>query len=111
MKTSPPERSDYIRSIVYILIYVTVIGVGAFLLLPDLWYLWMLIVIAGVVILVSWHRGATAYICPHCGHTFELSFWKDLLAPHGVDKDGGWLYLKCPECGERSKMQVLKREE
>lgn len=111
MNTSPPEKGDYLRSVVYILIYVIVIGGGAFLLLPDLWYLWALLVLAGLVILVSWHRGATAYTCPHCGHTFELSFWADLLAPHGIDKHGAWLYLRCPECGERSKIKVEKKEQ
>ncbi|MBS7631454.1 hypothetical protein KEJ47_07775 [Candidatus Bathyarchaeota archaeon] len=31
----------------------------------------------------------------------------DFLTPHGVARDGGWVYLKCPVCSNLSEMQVL----
>lgn len=111
MKYTEPERGDYARSILYILMYLTVIGGGAFLLLPRWWYLWVLLVLGGLVLLVGWHHDMTVYKCPNCGHVYEISFWKDLIAPHGVDKQGGWLLLRCPNCGERHKTHVLKRVE
>lgn len=109
MKFTQPTGGDYWRSILYILIFLIVISVSAFWLLPDLWYVWLLIVIAGTALLVAWHRGETVYRCPACGHVYEISFWKDLAAPHGVDKEGAWLLLRCPSCGERKKTRVLKR--
>jgi uncharacterized C2H2 Zn-finger protein len=104
-----PTRQDYIRSIVYIGIYVIIIGVGAWLLLPVYWYVWGALVLGGLVWLVNWHRSETVYRCPNCEQTYEISFFTDLLAPHGVDREGGWLLLRCPNCGQRQKTRVLKR--
>ncbi len=111
MKFTKPTGGDYGRSIFYILIFMVVITLGAVWLLPDLWVLWLLIVITGTGLLVAWHRGETVYRCPNCDHVYEISFWKDLIAPHGVDKEGAWLLLRCPNCGERKKTRVLKRVE
>jgi hypothetical protein len=111
MKFTKPEISDYIRSIVYILLYVVLIGGGAFYLLPGYWYFWVVLVVGGLVLLVSWHRGETVYQCPNCSHVYEILFWVDLISPHGVDKDGGWLSLRCPHCKQRSKTRVMKRVE
>jgi uncharacterized C2H2 Zn-finger protein len=111
VKFSKPDQSDYARSAAYLLIYLLVIGGSAFRLLPDQWYLWGLLVLAGLALLVSWHRGQMVYQCPKCGHVYKLSFWVDLVAPHGVDKDGAWLLLRCPACRQRSKTRVLKRVE
>jgi hypothetical protein len=111
MKSTKPELRDYIRSIVYILLYVVLIGGGAVFLLLDYWYFWVIIVVGGLVLLVSWHRGETVYQCPNCSTTYEISFWDDLISPHGVDKEGGWLSLRCPSCKQRRKTRVLKRRE
>ena len=99
------------RSILYISIYVTLISAGAFYLLPEYWYLWMVLVVAGMLILVNWHQQKTAYRCPKCDHLYEISFLADLTAPHGIDKEGPWLYIKCPSCKQRSKTKVLKKAE
>lgn len=111
MKSTKPGKGDYIRSALYILLYVIVIGGGAFLLLPEYWFIWAALVIGGVGLLVGWHRGQTVYQCPNCEHIYEISFWTDLFSPHGVDKDGAWLSLRCPACKERRKTRVLKRVE
>ena len=107
---SDPGKQDYIRSAVYLLIYVIVIGGGAFLLLPKFWYVWAALVVAGLILLVHWHKGQTIYQCPNCNHLYEISFLKDLVAPHGVNRDGGWLLLRCPNCKQRHKTRVLKKE-
>lgn len=108
-KYTRPQRKDYVRSILYILLYAAVIGAGAFLLLPRAWYLWLGLVLAGLALLVHWHRLSTVYRCPSCGHGYTISFLTDLTAPHGIGRDGAWLLLRCPNCRERQKTQVLKR--
>ena len=109
---SNPDGWDVVRSIVYILIYVIVIGVSAFLLIPAFWYVWLAVVLAGMLLLVNWHKGKTAYRCPKCDHIYEISFLTDLTAPHGIIGDeGAWLYLRCPNCRKRSKTKVLKKVE
>ena len=109
-KTSKPGKREILLSVVYISIYVAAISLGAFLLLPEHWVVWGLVVLVGMVLLVSWHKSATAYQCPHCSHIYEISFLTDFLAPHGVDKTGPWLLLRCPNCKTRSKTPVLKKE-
>ncbi len=108
-QVTDPNKGDMLRSIFYISIYIFVISGTAFFLLPDLWYLWGLLVIVGLLILVNWHQQKTAYRCPKCEHDYEISFLVDLTAPHGLDKDGAWLYIKCPSCKQRSKTKVLKK--
>ena len=111
MKTpATPGKKDYIQSALYLTLYVLAIGGSAFLLLPELWYVWGVIVLGGMLLLVNWHKQKTAYRCPNCSHVYEISFLTDLLAPHGVNKDGGWLLLRCPNCHQRSKTTVLKKE-
>ena len=108
-KFTKPSRKDYTESIVFILLYIFAISVGAYFLLPEFWYLWLGAVILGLVLLVNWHKGKTVYACPNCGHVYEISFLTDLLAPHGIDRDGAWLLLRCPNCHERHRNRVLKR--
>ncbi len=107
-KVVDPDKTEMLRSLVYIFIYVAVIGSTAFLLLPDYWYIWGILVVGGVMILVNWHREKTAYRCPNCAHVYEISFMADLFSPHGIDKDGAWLYIRCPNCLERHKTKTLK---
>jgi len=106
-----PDRRDVIRSIIYIFVYVLVIGGGAFLLLPRFWYLWIILVVVGMLLLVNWHKGATAYRCPNCNHIYTVSFLQDLAAPHGINRDGAWLLLRCPNCKQKNRTKVLKRVE
>ena len=110
-KVTNPDRRDVIRSVVYISIYVIVIGASAFYLLPRFWYLWAVLVLVGVLVLVNWHKGQTAYRCPNCEHIYEISLLTDLTAPHGVNRDGGWLLLRCPNCRQKRKTKVLKKVE
>jgi uncharacterized C2H2 Zn-finger protein len=110
-QVTDPDRGDMIRSIIYILIYVIVIGVSAFYLLLQYWYVWFALVLVGMLLLVNWHKQKTAYRCPKCEHIYEVSFLADLVAPHGIDRDGAWLYLRCPNCHERSKTKTLKKVE
>ena len=108
-KYTDPTRKDTIQSIVYILLYILAISVGSYFLLLKYWYIWAVVVIVGLALLVNWHKAKTVYSCPNCGHVYEISFLTDLLAPHGIDRDGAWLFLRCPDCHERRKTKVLKR--
>jgi hypothetical protein len=103
-----PKRSDWAKSLLFIGIYVAAISITAFLLLTTYWYVWFAIVSGGLFILTLWHKKSTAYHCPRCGNEFEISFLTDFFSPHGVTKEGGgWTYLKCPRCQNKSKMEIL----
>jgi DNA-directed RNA polymerase subunit RPC12/RpoP len=102
-----PKKSDWIKGILSITVYLVVISGSAFLLLLDYWYIWLVIVFGGLVLIVNWHTQSYAYRCRICEDEFEISFLANLLAPHGIDKKGAWSWLKCPHCGKRNKATVI----
>jgi DNA-directed RNA polymerase subunit RPC12/RpoP len=90
--------------------YLTVLGFTGIYLLLSYWYVWIALAVAGLVILVFWHAKATAYLCPKCGYEFEISILTDFFNLHGVDTPGGWKYLRCPNCSNRSRMEILVKK-
>jgi len=104
------KRKDWLKSLIYIAMYLPVLGFTAIYLLLSYWYVWMAIWACGLIILVSWRAKATAYLCPRCGYEFEISVLTDFVSPHGVDRNGGWNYLKCPNCSNRSRMKILVKK-
>lgn len=108
-KYQDPTRKDWISGIASLVIFVLVITFGAFFLFTDYWYLWLILVLGGVVILVWRQTKQYACRCRDCGHEFEISFMTNLLAPHGVDRSGSWQWLICPSCQNRTKVTVIKQ--
>jgi len=106
------RKKDWIKTLIYITLYLTVIGFTAIYLLLSYWYIWITLTAVGLVILISWHAKATAYHCPICNQEFEISTLKDFFSPHGVNRSGAWKYLKCPNCSNRSRMEIfVKRKD
>jgi DNA-directed RNA polymerase subunit RPC12/RpoP len=104
------KKKDWIKTLTYIALYVTIISFAAFYLLLSYWYVWIALTVAGLVIVISWHTKVTAYHCPICGFEFEISTLTDFFSPHGVNKNGAWKYLKCPTCSNRSKMEIIVKD-
>ena len=73
--------SDWRRMILYIVSFSAIILAASFVLLPENWYLWGLIIALGTFQLVSWHTKNFAYRCPNCGEVFEISLATDFLSP------------------------------
>ncbi|WP_292465742.1 hypothetical protein [Methanolobus sp.] len=97
--------SDWRRTILYIVSFSVIIVAVSFVLLPENWYLWGLIVALGTFQLISWHAKNFAYRCPNCGEVFEISPAADFLGPNGGTKK----YLKCPNCSKRSWARILAK--
>jgi hypothetical protein len=108
-RTRKAGPGDWRRTAVHVGLYVALLIGGAILWLPDLWYLWLLLVGGGLALLVRWHARRFAYRCGHRGQAFEISAWTDLTSPQGISKQGGWKLLRCPRCGQRSRAQVIKK--
>jgi DNA-directed RNA polymerase subunit RPC12/RpoP len=103
------SKKDWLRTIVYIVVFVAALIIGAIFLLPAYWYVWLILVGGGLFLLVRWHANRFAYRCPHCGNEFEISILTDLISPHGINAEGGWKYLRCPQCRQRTKAIVLTK--
>ena len=103
------NTGDWIKSILYTLIIVGIIVWGAFLMIPD-GYLSLFVASVAILLfsLVVWHARTFGYRCEKCSNEFTISAFTDLISPSGINKSGGWKYLKCPKCGQRSKATVVK---
>ena len=80
-------------------------------MLPTYWYVWLVLVVGGLFLLVRWHAKRFAYRCSKCGHEFEISAFVDFVSPQGLDKSGGWKYLRCPACHRWSRALVIEKGE
>ena len=107
-KYQDPTRKDWILGIAWLLIYLIVISVGAILLIPEYWYWWLALTVTSTILLVIRQNRNYACRCRECGHEFEVSFLTNLISPHGVDKGGSWMWVKCPNCERRVKVTVIK---
>jgi DNA-directed RNA polymerase subunit RPC12/RpoP len=107
---SKPKTHDWYKTLVFIAVYLSVLALTSVYLLISYWYVWLVLVAAGLILLVFWDANATAYHCPKCGYEFEISALADFLSPHGLTKKGGWKYLKCPNCHHRSRMEILVKK-
>lgn len=103
-----PTRRDWIIGIATLVLFLALIGVGALFLIPDHWLWWLLLVLGGISLLTLNHTRNYAARCRSCGHQFEISFFTGLFSPHGIDKEGPWLRVKCPECRNKAKASVIR---
>jgi DNA-directed RNA polymerase subunit RPC12/RpoP len=76
---------------------------------PDGMVAWLALVLVGTLLLARWNARHSGYRCARCGHQFEISTLTELASPHGSG-DGGWKYLRCPACDQKSRAKVLVRE-
>lgn len=102
-------KEDWIRTIIYLVVFAAVIIIGAIFILPVYWYIWLILVMGSLFLLVRWHAKNFAYRCSKCGYELEISTFIDFISPHGLGKGGGWKNLKCPKCHEKSKATVIKK--
>jgi DNA-directed RNA polymerase subunit RPC12/RpoP len=112
MEYRKPTGRDWKRTVIYLALYIITISVGAFLLMPRGVagaLAWAAVVIGGAFLLVRWHAETTAYRCRNCRHEFEISVFTDAISPHGPG-GGGWKYLRCPRCGQRTRTEILLKK-
>jgi hypothetical protein len=105
------SEEDIVWSLIYLTIYILAIVFGAIYFLPDYWYIWIAIVVIGLFALVHWHTEFYGNRCtnPKCNHEFEISKTKNLVSPHGFNREYSWKYLKCPKCKKRVKAKIVRK--
>ena len=108
---SEPTGQDWKKTGLLLVLYIIFITVTAVALISiDELYgfiAWLILVLGGLLLLVGWVNHSYGYRCKNCIHEFEISLFTSLITPHGM----GWKYLKCPQCGKRTKAKVLKKEQ
>jgi len=103
-----PTLKDWIIRTASLLFYLIVIGLGALFLFPDYWHWWLLLFIISTILMAINLNRNYACRCRDCGYEFEVSFLVNLISPHGVDNEGSWQWVECPNCRKRVKATVIK---
>lgn len=108
------NKNQQRKALLYTAAFVAVAAIGAALFLRTRsvagFVVWLVLVVGSLSLLVGWHARTFAYRCRNCGHEFEISPWTDLISPHGPSKEGGWKYLRCPKCRQRTRATVITKE-
>lgn len=107
-KYQDPTRKDWILGIALLLIYLIIISVGALLLIPEYWYWWLILFVVSTILIIIKQNRNYACRCRECGHIIDVSFLTNLISLHGVDKEGSWQRVTCPNCNKRVKATVIK---
>ena len=68
--------------------------------------IWVGLIVVCLGLLVTWHARVFCYECQKCTRRFRISPLTDLIHPHGLDRAGGWKYLRCPYCGTRTRARL-----
>jgi hypothetical protein len=68
------------------------------LLLNDLWYVWLLLLAIGVVLIVVSITDRFDYECQKCHGKYKLGFKGIIASKHGRDANGSWAISRCPHC-------------
>jgi hypothetical protein len=88
------------------------VGAVVFIIRPDVlgFLVFTTIFLVGLIMLVYWHAHTFNFHCQCCGNVFEISTLKDLLSPHGLQRDNGWKFLCCPKCKKWSKTRIVPKD-
>lgn len=109
------QRDLFRKTITYIGLYAVglMVGVIVLFLRPDLLGILVFasIFLGGLILLVYWHAHTFIYRCRCCGNEFEISTFKDLISPHGLQRQDGWKFLCCPKCKKWSKTQIIPKND
>lgn len=100
-------KKDWHLTAIILIAFIILLTISSLVLLSGFWYFWVLIVLAGIIMLIAWHARNFAYLCPRCGKVFEVSTFEDFVGPNGGKKK----YVRCPECRRRAWAEILKINE
>lgn len=68
------------------------------LFLNDLWYVWLLLLAVGVVLIVVSFTDRYDYECQKCHSKYKLGVKGIIASKHGRDAKGSWAISRCPNC-------------
>jgi predicted RNA-binding Zn-ribbon protein involved in translation (DUF1610 family) len=106
MEVREPRPRDQWAIAGWLLLVLGFVGLAVFVDVHfDLGAAALLLIVPGVWLLLQWMARAWAYRCPNCGEVFQLSPLGQFTAVNMGDERN----VKCPSCGKRSWMKILRR--
>lgn len=109
VKLKEPTKSDAIQTLILVVVFIVGIVAILYMSLPDNMLAGVILVFGCLLLLFRWHAKTFGYRCGNCEEDFVISIWKDLFSMQGFNRQGSWKYLKCPNCGQRTKARELNR--
>jgi|GEM_PF-2043551 len=108
---TPLQRStrDNLK-IITAAIYAAIIVIGAFILLPDFWYLWLIILAIAVWRIIALMVPKPTYKCEKCGTIFHWKKKSITMRPKPADLYTDTTTIKCPKCGSTAVHKMQKGE-
>jgi len=103
---SNPTRARKRLHLIFGLVYVILLIIAALMLIPDYWYLWLILVGIVLMRLISWSSKKQNYECTSCGATFNQQKRPFSLVPKAADLYESEKTLKCPKCGRGSVRMI-----
>jgi DNA-directed RNA polymerase subunit RPC12/RpoP len=96
-------RADPIKAkkrlhLMFGIVYVIILVIAAFFLLPEYWYLWLVFVAIVLMRLISWSSKKKNYECTSCGATFTQQKRPFSFIPKAADLYESEKTIKCPKC-------------
>jgi DNA-directed RNA polymerase subunit RPC12/RpoP len=104
VRESRPQ--DSWAGVLWVAVLLGLIALATFLAVQtSIGALALLVVIPGVWLLLRWMSRDWAYRCPHCGEAFQLTILDQFKAFNMGDERN----VRCPRCGQRSWVKVLRK--
>ena len=88
------------------LIYIIILALAAYLLLPDYWYLWLIMALVVLMRVISWTSKKKKYQCSKCKTIFFQEKRSFSLVPKADDLYGSEKSIRCPKCGSGNVVLV-----
>jgi DNA-directed RNA polymerase subunit RPC12/RpoP len=85
--------------LIFSLIYIALIAIAAVFLLPEYWYLWLMLVLIVLMRLITWIPRKQDYECTKCKTRFSKEKRRFSFVPKAADLYVSEKTLKCPNCG------------
>jgi DNA-directed RNA polymerase subunit RPC12/RpoP len=106
MEVPEIQARDQWAIVGWVMVVLAFVGVAIFL---DIHFnvgpIALMLLIPGVWLLMRWMARAWAYRCPQCGELFQLTALGQFTAINMGDERN----VKCPKCGKRNWVKVLRK--
>jgi len=91
---------------VWLITYTAIVIVAGAILLPDYWYLWLIVLAIAAFRVAFYYVPPKQYKCSNCGNVFTKAAAKrsQRLRPSGVYEDRS--KMRCPKCGSIDNVRV-----
>lgn len=96
--------------LIFGLIYIALLVIAAAFLLPDYWYLWLILTLIVLMRLITWMSRKQDYECAKCKTRFSKEKRRFSFAPKPADLYGNEKTLKCPNCGSRDVALINEKK-